>query len=440
MYMELLMLLNSFDFNDTCLSSRSRQQLNNILKAVKPGSNAADKRSNLQRWIEQNAFDRVRGIYIPLAENRYLPGKFPDHSAAHRATAFPSQPFPFELFTNGLCIPDRWGTDSFDPSSAIRPKHRATNIGFVVVTIEFDGKTTDRLEECLSWTRGGDGEFVRSPFAKVDRELSRFSDYRGYSIIFAGNKSVHFDLVFSTKHLLNARWDCVAEGRLTHPQDAIMDQAHNRYWDMVADVFHSLLRPSLPPDRTMRSLTQWRRSPGATRQLDDDSTVLGLPKGTCVPQLVVNEKLLCRASPRSSELLVPADFNVIGRSHTRSRYRQISIIHEDHQELLVQLQECCRKEWGEFPGPVSVRLDGGEWIIHFRNHPNDRNPSTIAMGDFSKLFLQGEHFFTSEFYLPNNMTADELCDSLMAGPGTTSDAASDKSPDTPLIMRKRGWN
>ena len=64
------------------------------------------------------------------------------------------------------------------------------------------------LEECLAWTRGGDGEFSRSRFAALDRELVRFKEYRGYTIVFTGNRSLHFHLIFSTKHLENAPWDC----------------------------------------------------------------------------------------------------------------------------------------------------------------------------------------------------------------------------------------
>lgn len=84
---------------------------------------------------------------------------------------FPTELFPFGYFTNALCIPDRWGIASFDQNMA--PKNRATNSGFLVVTIEHDCQTTAQLEEVFSSTGGG--EFQHSRFAKVDRELGRFS-------------------------------------------------------------------------------------------------------------------------------------------------------------------------------------------------------------------------------------------------------------------------
>ena len=78
---------------------------------------------------------------------------------------------------------------------------RATNVGFLVVTIEYDCRTTDELEECLAWSWGGDGDFSRSRFAEVDRELVRFKEYRGYTIVFTGNRSLHFHLIFSDQTL-----------------------------------------------------------------------------------------------------------------------------------------------------------------------------------------------------------------------------------------------
>jgi len=42
---------------------------------------------------------------------------------------------------------------------------------------------------------------ARSRFAEVDRGLARFKEYRGYTIVFTGNRSLHFHLIFSTKHL-----------------------------------------------------------------------------------------------------------------------------------------------------------------------------------------------------------------------------------------------
>jgi hypothetical protein len=430
------MSLNGFNFRHTCLSPSSIQQLTNIWQAIRPGSRAAARRSELLQFIEQNAFGPIRGIYIPIASDPFLRGKFPIHSQQHAPTRFPLEPFPFPYFTNALTIPEGWGSDGFDPDLATSPKGRATNIGFLIVTIEFDGKTTDRLEECLSWTRGGNGEFKNSPFAKVDRELTHFSDYRGYSIVFAGNKSLHFHLLFSTKHLLNAPWDELAEHRLTHPQAAIMNEAYRIYWDKTADVFHSLLQPSLEPDRSLRQVSQWRRAPWALRELDRDSQVLQLPKGTTVPQLVIQENIRSRACRSCDGFLVPPDLNVTQRPKSSSRKSNAPITAEDHQEILAKLIETCRDAWGEFPKPVSVRKEGGQWVIHFRNHVDDKKPSTIVMGDFEKLLMRPGDAFDRDVYLPNGMTADELCESLIGNGENAADIESEsRFSSAPLMVR-----
>lgn len=172
------------------------------------------------------------------------------------------------------------------------------------------------------------------------------------------------------------------------------------------------------PDTSLRSFTQWKRAPWGLRRLDKDSTVLGLPKGTVIPQLVINENIRTRACRSCEDFLVPADLEAPHVSSTRSRNRQAPITAEDHHEILGKLTECCRDEWGDFPQPVSVGMERGQWIVHFRNHPNDKNPSTVVMGDFSKLLLQGAHSFSRDFNLPNELSADELCESFIAGPET----------------------
>lgn len=409
-----------FNFNNTALSSTSRQQLNNILRVVRPDSKAAQSRSGLLGLVERSVFDPVRGLYIPVSNDLKLMRKFPSHSENLQPTRYPLEPFPHPYFTNGLTIPQGWGTETFDKWSAAFPTDRATNTGFLIITIEHDCQTTKQLEELLSWTRGGNGEFRHSPFAKVDHELTHFSDYRGYTIVFTGNKSLHFHFLFSTKHLLNAPWDCLAEHRLTNSQAGTMNAAHGIYWDKTAEIFHSLLHPSLPPDRSLRSSTQWKRSPWALRELDEDSTALGLAKGTIIPQLVIHENIRSRSCRSCEEFLVPADFEASHQSIPRTRKNVNLHPDQENRELLGKLVEVCRNEWGEFPKPISVRMESGQWVIHFRNHLDDTNPSSIVMGDFTKLYLRGQHSFDRDFYLPNDMNADELCESLIADRETAS--------------------
>jgi hypothetical protein len=135
--------------------------------------------------------------------------------------------------------------------------------------------------------------FCLSPFARVDQKLCEFNDYRGYAIVFSGNKSLHFHFIFSTRHLSQCPWDAdvtLRQGEHQSRHSALMENAHAIYWDCVSQVFSELLGGGLKPDRKMRSITQWRRTPWAIRTLEKHSDILDLPVGSRVPQIVLHEK------------------------------------------------------------------------------------------------------------------------------------------------------
>ena len=73
------------------------------------------------------------------------------------------------------------------------------------------------------------------------------------------------------------------------------------------------------------------------------------------------------------------------------------------------LREDCLAEWGEWPWPVGIVIQNGEWLFRFRNHKDDRNPSTIVLRYYREPQLNGRHGFGERrFYLPDQMTAQEL--------------------------------
>jgi hypothetical protein len=192
------------DFNKTLLSSGARRQLAEIVRTISRPDGAG--RTGLKNVILRNVFDLNRGTYVPLARDFYLRGKLPDVSRTLvRVRPSPELvPFPTPLFTNALLIPEGYGTPDFRSDDAPKPIERATNIGFLLVTIEFDCRRPEQFEENLTWTRSpnGDGDFSASPFAELDREFRRVQEYRGFSIVFSGNKSLHFHFIFSTEYLL----------------------------------------------------------------------------------------------------------------------------------------------------------------------------------------------------------------------------------------------
>jgi hypothetical protein len=439
-------MIFGFDFRNTCFSSASRQQLTNITRAIKSCPKAAQSRSRLLRLIESHAFDPAKGFYVPVSDFLKLTGKLPTYSEQLRPTDFPSAVFPYSFFTNALLIPLGYGTDSFNDKPALEPKYRATNIGFLVATIEYDCETTEQMEECLAWTRCGDGkgDFSRAPFAAVDRELARFADYRGHTIVFTGRRSLHSHLIFSTKHLENAPWDLMAEERLAHSHSNLLHEAHQTYWDAAEEIFQRILQPSLQPDDKLRRLTQWKRSPWALRLLDEGAEVLGLPKGTVIPQLVIQENIRTRASRNAQQFLVPPEFSAKQSRPIKSRNRKCTSWEVGDEKLLTLVQEVCREEWGDYPKPAAVRSDGREWTINFWNHAQDHKPSTFVKGPHRRLVLCGQHSFNQHFYLPDHISADELCDGLTEADRQTEDTPCLPSPEIPPFLTsehqpKRNW-
>jgi hypothetical protein len=87
---------------------------------------------------------------------------------------------------------------------------------------------------------------------------------------------------------------------------------------------------------------------------------------------------------------------------------------------------------------VTVRNDGGEWVINFRNHPNDSNPSTIVKGSYRRLILNGAHSFTQDFYLPDHLSADELCEALIGTAASRQPLTSLSSSPQPAAKAERG--
>jgi hypothetical protein len=202
-----------FDFRRLPLCQASRNQLANIYEYVCAKGTPPEHRSQLLNFIVQRAFVPDRGIYLPVSPHFFLTGKSPEFSERlkRNTISFATHHDALQFFTNPLLIPQGWGTTQFDAESAVAPNLRATNGEFLFVTMEIDCQSRDDFEENLRWTRCKGEDFNQAPFAAVDRKLCQFKDYRGYSIVLSGNKSLHFHFVFSTKHLENCPEKTVGE-------------------------------------------------------------------------------------------------------------------------------------------------------------------------------------------------------------------------------------
>lgn len=251
----------SFDGTKLPLSQPARQQLSRIYSDFRNNPAVAERKSGLLRWIQSSAFDPVKGIHVPVSEiveTSAMDALNGSKTFAHTPFNFPDMPPVPRFFSNALLV----GTES--------PSRRGTNAGLIIVTHEIDTESLDEFEHVLAWTRGAEGDFKKNPFADLDRRLCRCHEYRGYSIVYSGRRSLHFHFFFQTKHLGNAPWDADALPR-KHAQRqtaALMRNVHDLYWDHARTAIEDVLDPPRPVDRQMRSLTKWRRMPWAIRSIE----------------------------------------------------------------------------------------------------------------------------------------------------------------------------
>jgi hypothetical protein len=345
------------------------------------------------------------------------------------------EPTRQQYFTNGLLIPEEHGAPGFSPQLASKPSLRSTNIGMVVVTIEFDCQNVGQFEENLAWLRKG-GSSV-SGLSLLIAQLSQYKEFRGCCVVFSGGKSFHHHFPISTEHFLRAPFNATAAERLAsdwQTDAALMQRAYGHYYDVVEDAFESVIGPSMKADRSMRRFGQLRRLPWGVRQLEAAS-VLGIPAGTLVPQLVVFERILSRAPRNSKEFCLPPSFSPV--DPVRSA-RRASRAGGEHQTvggaMFEEARELLRTEWGPYPELVTVKIEGGEWLFRFKNHPGDATPSTIVKGNHRKLLVQGgSHSLRDALYLPDGLTAQELGDHLArcSGMRPASQTASGSSEPRP---------
>ncbi|WP_336491286.1 hypothetical protein [Methylobacterium nigriterrae] len=403
-----------FTFRALPLSAASRAQLAGIQESVEASGRIPATRRGLLNMIAENAYVPNQKNYVPVRAEKCILGMLPAsllrvNAGIHAATA--------TFFSNPLEIPEGFGLPDFDPQNAAPPKTRLTNAGFVTVTLEMDCETPGQIDENLEWTRDSDGK--NGLLTRVDAELSKYKDYRGFSAVYSGRRSIHYHFVFSIAHLEAAPPNAGETTQLGLKQlnySAILASAHNSYWDYVRTCFEQIEGRPLQFDTTMRSWLQWRRTPWAMRRLEKDFPPLGLKAGMLIPQVVVRENIRSRAAPQSDDFLVARNFSLPeqrARSSSTST-RRSSAAAATSDEALRLLQNMCAEEWEmEYPKPVSVLLQNGEHLIHFQNHADDINPSTVALGEYRMLQLNGRHPFGSRrFFLPGHMSANELIEHL----------------------------
>ncbi len=293
------------------------------------------------------------------------------------------------------------------------PRDRLTNAGSLVATVEFDWENVAEFDQNVGWFAGKDGDFAGSAFAEVDRQLREHHDYRGFCAVHSGRVSVHTHIIYGTAHLVHAPYGADYQTRLARRPEiaAVMHSAHDIIWRHVVEVMTRVLQPARAPDYRLANAAQWRRAPLGVNELQKDCDFLGLVAGQRVPQLPLCENIRRRRPKGSVEFLVDPHLSPEPSRRLRSRNLATSRVEprDVPDEALALVRRACEEEWGAaYPRAMKIGFEGGEAVIHFANHANDQNPSSIVRGGFKKLLLLGEKAPAGDFFLPDDYTANEI--------------------------------
>ncbi|WP_136440724.1 hypothetical protein [Pacificoceanicola onchidii] len=330
------------------------------------------------------------------------------------------------LFTNPLA------KGEYDPNKRVPGKHsggtppsqRIVNGGWLVLTFEVDSTTIGELEMQLDWFAGKPDICA---FSKVHAALSKYADYRGYSVIFSGNKSLHIHIVFDIRHLSKGLLPHQRRYRALWKKDvsgAALAELHRLVWLEAAGIIQAQLNTQAKFDPKLSSYIQKRRSPWGVRTLIKPSKLQGFSVGDQVGQVVLQERLANRTlAPLGAPALFDADkikgFSAVARTLTRmpSANRVQSV---NAKQVLAELQSYLKNYgWCDYPKPVDLRFDGEHNIVFFKNDASDVHPSTIVRGDYRRLLAAGRGASPKPAFLPNNLTLDQTLELLPSVAATT---------------------
>jgi hypothetical protein len=411
-----------FEGTSSLLSSDAKRQLKKSYKA-----GIGNRNGLWELYLKPNLLDRGNGTHTPIVPVDDYRGRREEHAdtliASNASDAYIQAKSPY--FMNPLRIPNQSseyghyddGSPKWEP-----PSKRFTNVGFLVFTIEIDNEDLAFLEQQLSWCRDstGKGRPKNSPIGKVDKELSRYIDYRGVTAVYSGSKSIHFHFVFDTKHLSTSLSESdrrILDKWQGDVPDSQLADLYRIKWLEVVSIFRRVIGYQGDVDETQKSPYQLRRTPWGHRVIDGKH-LLGLPPGTIVPQCVLLD-LIKERSPNGAKkwFLHPSQCTEIdSASATRKTRRSARPVGKKQAKgLLLKLQKHCREHWGQdYPQPVELVDDGGENVVYFKNNANDKHPSTVIRGEYCQLLLCGQHQF-KQIFLPDDLSLDGTLNLLRGG-------------------------
>lgn len=320
-----------------------------------------------------------------------------------------------ELFANPLRFAD------YDPSKRKRgvtsgytpPGLRVTNGGWMIFTFEHDGPDAASLEMQLDWFAGKPENCV---FHQVHKALSFYGDYRGYTVVFSGNKSLHIHLLFDTRHLSkelasNSKW--AADTWCGDVPDQVLPELYRTTWQRLAMIIQDALGKPIEFDERLASYVQKRRSPWGSRMVlpEETANVHGFQPGDFIEQTVIQDHILSRAPKGASTTLFRQEASraiMEVEQHSQGMPSQRAVSSGGEQALLDELKAYLAEYgWGSYPMPVTAIFLEPYNYVFFKNHAGDENPTTFVRGDYRMVSPSGRGAHTGQLFLPNDLTLDE---------------------------------
>jgi hypothetical protein len=281
----------------------------------------------------------------------------------------------------------------------LSPGERTYNAGFTIYTNEFDSLPLDD-QLGIIWS----GRLKR-----IDAELRRYRDYRGYEVVYSGGKSLHFHFCFDLRHLKRA---LSVAGNSSYRDnwsrdlpDCLLRAAYAANWDRLASVFCDIAgidRNQFPPDPSLQWWEQLRRCPWALRQVRG-AHPLGLPSGYRITQPVLASDIFQNAKRNSTEWFHDPD-RLGELSRGEQVRRQKTFIQQDftvssgelelfERHAAVMFRQIIGTEYPKF-AHYEVNETGLKCFFH--NDLCDKKPSSFCEGNRSRISLQGRYGFDAD--------------------------------------------
>lgn len=333
-----------------------------------------------------------------------------------------------------------------------KPSDRAVIGPFWVFTYEWDSDDPRALQKQFDWIWEKDPDGLTA-MERLDAHLrTQFKDYRGYTAVWSGGKSVHIHLVFDPRHMCRGTIADLAKIAGKSPeakirdhwqgdirQDVIWEYYRIKWWELH-DLFEPVAGITVQFDTNSQTLFQKRRLPWGARIAERDDP-LGFQEGDQIPQAVLGERL-GRTSPRSANgyFLTAENANQLP-SKVPARSGGGYAIELEADEILVAIRSYLKKHWGcEYPKPAKISDDGGRLYLFFFNHPSDHRPASYVREDHSRIVYLGKNAPTDKgavSALPGGIRLIDLLRILVEEDETRGKVIEDKNlcPRRPITQR-----